>query len=237
MRRSAAQVADLRLDLRKVPKGKDIAVSLANEWIVSQRLAELMLDAGLTGFELRRVWHKGHYEDDPYYLHETPTGRKILEIIEEVGIEHGTWPYYVWINRPEKRPLAEQSRQEMAAMKRNRAKQRGKPAPVWYQLVPTSQPVEIVPPTKTGINPFDPDPDNQFRCPRGDLVGLTMISEAYLDRARYDGSDVAVSRQYLGIRQGDFGRPFRLLLISRKFWGLLEANKIKGYKVEVAHLI
>jgi hypothetical protein len=47
------QVSDLILDLRKVPKKKDIARTIANEWIVSQRLAEMFMDNNITGFVLK----------------------------------------------------------------------------------------------------------------------------------------------------------------------------------------
>ena len=68
------QVSDLRLDLRKVPKGKEIATTIANEIIVSQRLAERMTDAGLTGFELRPCGIKRRYGDDPLDLRQVPIG-------------------------------------------------------------------------------------------------------------------------------------------------------------------
>jgi hypothetical protein len=230
------QQGPLRLDLRKAPKTKDIARTLAHEWIVSQRLGELMIDHGLTGFELRRVWHKGYYEDDPYYFHETPAGRKIMELADEAGVVEGTWPYYVWLNRADVRPLVDLSRQEMVVMKRKRARRRGRPAPVWYQLVPTSRPVDVAPLTKTGVEPFDEDPENKYRCSRGDLIGLNLLSEVYLRNKDYDGADVAITRQFIGAR-GGIHRPTPVLLISPRFWRLLESEKVKGYKVEVAHLI
>jgi len=62
-----------------VPKGKEIATTIANEIIVSQRLAEKMIDAGLTGFELRPVRHKARYEDDPVDLRQVPTGARFFK--------------------------------------------------------------------------------------------------------------------------------------------------------------
>lgn len=229
------QKGPLRLDLRKVPKNKDLARTIAHEWIVSQRLGELLIDAGLSGFELRRVLHKGHYEDDPYYLSETPTGRKILELAKEADVVVDTWPYYVWLNRPELGPLVEQSKKEMAVRKRKGAKRRGIPDPIWYQLVPIARPVEVVSPTKTGNEPFDEDPNNEYRCSRGDLIGLNLLSELWLKRSSYDGSDVAITRQFVGKANSWILTP--LLLISPKFCRLLETEKVKGYKVEVAHLV
>ena len=54
----ATQVSELRLDLRKVPHRTDFAETIAGEQIVSQRLAECLIDARLQGFTLPRVLHK-----------------------------------------------------------------------------------------------------------------------------------------------------------------------------------
>jgi hypothetical protein len=51
------QVSELRLNLRRVPKGKDLCRTIADEWLVSERLAVLLGDAGATGFELHPVHH------------------------------------------------------------------------------------------------------------------------------------------------------------------------------------
>jgi hypothetical protein len=51
------QVSDLRLNLRRVPKGKDLCRTIADEWIVSERLAILLSDAGATGVDLLPVHH------------------------------------------------------------------------------------------------------------------------------------------------------------------------------------
>jgi hypothetical protein len=68
------QVSGLRLDLRKAPRNKDIARTIADEWIVSQRLAKLMTHAGLSEFALYPVQHVARYEDDPIDLSTLPTG-------------------------------------------------------------------------------------------------------------------------------------------------------------------
>src|SRR5580693_3869914 len=62
------QVSDLFLDFRKIPRKKDIARTIADEWIVSQRLAELMIDAKLSGFELSPARHKARFRDDAVRL-------------------------------------------------------------------------------------------------------------------------------------------------------------------------
>jgi hypothetical protein len=62
------QVSNLILDLRKAPRKNDIARTIADEWIVSQRMAQILADNKVTGFDLRPVQHKGRYHDDPVDL-------------------------------------------------------------------------------------------------------------------------------------------------------------------------
>jgi len=101
----AKQMSQLILDLRKVPKTKDIARTIADESIVSQRLAELLFDAGMTGFALEQVRHKARYQDDPVPFEKYPTGRKLLRRAEAAGTPFPTWEFYVWLNRPERAEL------------------------------------------------------------------------------------------------------------------------------------
>jgi hypothetical protein len=54
----ARQVSELHLDLKRIPKGRDIAQTLGGELVVSSRLAEALLTHGITGMELRPVLGK-----------------------------------------------------------------------------------------------------------------------------------------------------------------------------------
>ena len=90
--------------------------TIADEWIVSQRLAERMIDAGLTGFELQRVRHKMRYEDDPFDLRETPTGRELIKQAASAGAALGTARFDVWAYRAENLPLHECARAEYASL-------------------------------------------------------------------------------------------------------------------------
>jgi hypothetical protein len=232
----ASQVSDLRLDLRKVPKGKEIATTIANEIILSQRLAERMTDAGLTGFELCPVRHKARYEDDPLDLRQVPIGREILQKAEAAGAPRPTGKFTVWLKRAENRALYDQARAEYATLKGEESKRSGEPMPVWHQLVVTSNTAEIVGPTRVGINPFDDDPKGECRCPLGDLIGLNLLSEVSISVASRGEFDIVCSRQFIGVRRGLL-RPHRVILISPKFWKLLESERIKGVNIEVAHLV
>jgi hypothetical protein len=232
----AAQVSDLRLDLRKVPKSKEIATTIANEIIISQRLAERLTDAGLTGFELRPVRHKARYEDDPLDLRQIPLGREIIQKAEAAGAPYSTGRFDVWANRAENRPLLERARAEYAVLKGEESKRSGEPMPVWHQLVVTANTTEIVAPTRVGIDPFDDDPKGECRCPSGDLIGLNLLSEVSIRAASRGNADIVCSRQFIGARRGLL-RPNRVMLISPKFWNFIESESLKGIKIEVAHLV
>lgn len=51
----ATQVSELRLDYRKIPKQRDVAVTIANEWIVSQRVANLLTANEISGAVLKPI--------------------------------------------------------------------------------------------------------------------------------------------------------------------------------------
>jgi hypothetical protein len=228
------QMSDLRLDLRKAPKSKDVASTIADEIIVSQRFAEVLVDAKLTGFELWRVRHKARYEDDAVDLKELSVGHQILAKAEAEGAPHPTWNFWIWLNRPENRALMDQAQTEYSEKRRAKARRAGKPTPEWYQLVVTSAPVKIVPPTGIGKNPSDDDPEGAYRCPLGHVLGLNLISELSVSREDFHNrrTDVVQTRQGVGW----LSRPTRLLVVSPRFRELVETEKIRGFKFEVAYL-
>jgi hypothetical protein len=105
----------------------------------------------------------------------------------------------------------------------------------WFQFVLTDATAKIVPPTRTGIDPFDEDSHGKCRCRNGDLIGLNILSEVWLDGKTLGSYDVLSSREFVGARRGLL-RPERVVFISEKLWRLLESKGIKGYKIEIAHL-
>ncbi|HSP78642.1 MAG TPA: hypothetical protein VLQ93_08945, partial [Myxococcaceae bacterium] len=163
------QKTDLFLDARRIPKKKDLVISIASEILVSSRLVEAFQARGITGASFQPVRHK--------------TGR----LLEE-----------------------------------------------WRQLVITSPPVDIVPPTLIGSSPFDLDERGRFRCPLGHVLGLHRLSELWLSPAGNPGTDWMRTRQHLGWHQGVL-RPHPELLISPRLYRLLRELKATRFDVEVAH--
>ncbi|KFE67517.1 hypothetical protein DB31_8000 [Hyalangium minutum] len=110
----------------------------------------------------------------------------------------------------------------------------GKLAEEWRQLVVTSKPVDIVPPTRVGDDPFNLDQQGRHRCPRKHVAGLNRISELWLKQEGQDGSDWVRTRQLIGAWQGVL-RPREQLLISPRLYRLLLTLKAKRFEIEVAH--
>jgi hypothetical protein len=106
----------------------------------------------------------------------------------------------------------------------------------WFQLMVEGPEVEISAPTRVGINPFDADEEGRCRCPLGDLIGLTLLSEISIASASRGSADIVRTRQFTGVRRGLL-RPEQLILISPKLAKLIESEKLKGCEVEVAHLV
>lgn len=169
----AKQLGPLFLDVNKIPKGKDVARTIAGEIVISRRASDLLVQHGIVGAEPHPVRTKG-----------------------------ATSPV----------------------------------CPNWSQLVVQSTEANIVAPTRAGNDPFDEDPNNKFRCPKGHVIGLNVLSEISISSGSFGEFDIVASRQFLGMRRGVL-RPERELLISPRLWRLIDSEKLKGCKVEVAHVV
>ena len=63
-----------------------------------------------------------------------------------------------------------------------------------------------------------------------------ILSEIYLQRSTWDGSDIAVTEAFFG--QGrDLLRPTLLIIILQRMYRSLQESGLKGFSVEVAHLV
>jgi hypothetical protein len=169
----ARQVSELVLNTHRIPKGKDIAQTIAGEIVVSPRVAQACREQRLQGAEFRPVRHQGR---------------------------------------------------------------RGSEPTEWSQLAITSKPLKLSERTVTGNHPFNLDEENRHRCPERHVAGLNQISELYVHRRTWDGSDWCHTDKLFGTRQGEL-RPEPRLLISHKLRQLLVKMKAKGFALEIAHLV
>jgi hypothetical protein len=113
---------------------------------------------------------------------------------------------------------------------------KAKETPHWRQFRVTGSAGRTVPPTHFGINPFRDDAEGEYRCPLGHVSGLNLLSEVYVPRASWDGTDVTATEDLVGARMGLLV-PVPMILISRRFYRLLLETGTKGFRVEVAHLV
>jgi hypothetical protein len=105
----------------------------------------------------------------------------------------------------------------------------------WHQLKVTGNAGEISDQTLLGRDPFSSGEIN-WCCPLGHSVATQVLSEVYLNRDAWDGCDMAVTSSLFG--QGrNLLRPIPLIIISQRMYRLLRAAGLKGYSVEVAHLV
>ena len=230
----ASQVSDLRLDSRRIPKQKDIASTIANEWIVSQKLASILVQNEISGFRLAPLRHHADYSNEPLELARVPSGKALLHKARQLGIDPDSWRFFVWLNEPEQDSLVQGAVAESAqSLQTGRRLQT---ATGWYQLIVESKPLRVAPMTRFGINPFDDDAAGTYRCPNGHVLGLNRLSELYVEEADWDGADFHITREYVGTRRGLL-RPTRLIVVSPKLRKLFLEHKIKGADFEVAHLV
>ena len=105
----------------------------------------------------------------------------------------------------------------------------------WYQLRVTGKVGELAEATRLGRDPFSPS-QISWRCPLGHSMVTEFLSEIYLQRSAWDGSDIAVTNALFG--QGrNLLRPTPLIIISQRMYRALQEAGLKGFSVEVAHLV
>jgi len=74
------------------------------------------------------------------------------------------------------------------------------------------------------------------RCSKGHVAGHALLSEVTVLRQSLHDADIMATRQMVGCRGGVF-RPRPVLLLSPKAWKAIEAAKLGGLTVEVAHVV
>jgi len=86
-----------------------------------------------------------------------------------------------------------------------------------------------------GKDPFSPSQIG-WCCPQGHSVGTRFLSEIFLQREQWDGSDIAITENLFG--QGrNLLRPTPLIVISQRLYRLLDENNVKGFSCEIVRLV
>lgn len=114
------------------------------------------------------------------------------------------------------------------------ANEDARPSDEWCQVTGIGARAILHSATRVGNDPFDHGEGG--RCPRCDLAGLNVLSEVSIQRESYDGSDLVETRERIGVRRGLL-RPRPVMLLSPRGWRAIDAARLKGLTVEVAHLL
>lgn len=111
-----------------------------------------------------------------------------------------------------------------------------------FQLKEEGCELSISPKTRFGVDFFNNDEvcplsGEVFKCPNGDNLGLNIISEAYVeDSPLISQYDFFISRQTYGVRRGML-HASHILFCSPRMKKLIEANHVKGFNFEIAHIV
>jgi hypothetical protein len=108
----------------------------------------------------------------------------------------------------------------------------------WFQLKVHKVFGSAVPPTKFGLDYFHPeDPKGEYVCPQHHLSGLNVLSELYM---KPDGNNsfpaLSITRNRVG-RKAGWIVPAPFLLITRALADALLENNIRGFGLDVAHVV
>lgn len=105
----------------------------------------------------------------------------------------------------------------------------------WHQLWVTGRAGKLSARTQMGKDPFSPS-QISWCCPQGHSVATRFLSEIFLHREQWDGSDIAITENLFG--QGrNLLRPTPLIVISPRLYRLLDENKVKGFSCEIVRLV
>jgi hypothetical protein len=105
----------------------------------------------------------------------------------------------------------------------------------WHQLWVTGRVGKLSEKTNLGKDPFSPSETN-WRCALGHSLVTGFLSEIFLNRQEWDGSDIAVTDNLFG--QGrNLLRPTPLIVISQPLYQVLVDYRFKGFSCEIVRLV
>jgi len=123
----------------------------------------------------------------------------------------------------------------------------------YYQLIASSPELELTDKTIAGVNLFDFSERSEgreftvsghrvklereiYKCPKGHLIGLNLLSEAYVSSSpAINEYDFFSSKQKIGVKRGLL-RPEPLYLCSQAFREMVEEEKLSGFEFEIANI-
>lgn len=104
-----------------------------------------------------------------------------------------------------------------------------------YQLKVPQAIWKAVPPTRFAKDYFHEDTEGEYACLKHFLSGLNLVSELHVVSDRQSMPDVSLTQDRVGQKNG-YIVPAPFIMISPRFANLLVEHKIKGCKLEIAHI-
>lgn len=229
------QVGPLRVKLRRLPKKKPLVILGTQEWLVPLHIAEALTEQGFTGFALKEAQNDENAPSDQPVrvrvsdLPRYAAGRELIRKAQLQGIpldspELTLFESGLWVKCLEEH-------KEWLQAQAQKPKRACKPMRAWYQLVVTSPRIRTIPPTRFGIDHFNEDAEGTYRCPLGHRSGVVVLSEVYVRRSDWDGSDVVATAELIGL---PILKP--MVLVTPRFRQFWIEQKVRGVFFNVAHL-
>lgn len=80
-------------------------------------------------------------------------------------------------------------------------------------------------------------PREVYVCPNGDLVGLRLLSELFINEKSYKNNpyDFIKTSQYVGVKRGLL-RPEPLYVCSKKFYEIIKSSRVSGMEFEIVNI-
>ena len=105
----------------------------------------------------------------------------------------------------------------------------------WHQLWVTGKAGALAKQMRLGRDAFNAA-QVSWRCALGHSVAAEFLSEPYLHRDEWDGSDISATSTLFG--QGGYHlRPVPLIIISQRMYRAIKQTGLKGFTYEIAHLV
>lgn len=102
----------------------------------------------------------------------------------------------------------------------------------WYRPTLDVPTLDVIHPTTAGENPIRGINPPFGRCPRGDTLGLNLLSELNVRHPNSALQPLYRTKQYFGHRMGLL-RPSQKWMLSQPAWRAVHQASLKGFKGEV----
>jgi hypothetical protein len=224
------QIGPLNIPLKQLPKARDLLVLWSGEFIVSDRLAEAM--KGGTGASLLTIRNAAGRQRSVASLRSVPSGAELLARAKELGLVVSADEFWSWCKEDGQLPLFENFLWE-----RLKESASGGHTQAFHQLEVHSKPMTVADQTVFGDSPFR-GASECCKCGSGfgEVRGLNLLSELYVEKSGWDGSDICATNVFVGGRTGLF-RPHRLLAISQRLFRAMQKQRVRGVEFEVVQLV